>query len=267
MADNVTIFRVDTGEAVQSVNDLRENIKTLKAQLGDLQIGSDEYQDTLKELKVNQAALKDAMYATTASMEDVQAAAKGANVEFDEQNKLVEENNVSYNALVHTMASLKEEWRATSDTARRAELGDQIDQINTKLKELDASVGNNQRNVGNYQSAFKNFHTVVSNLPKALSGLKGPLDAVDKSLNVMSVNPVFGILSLLSPILKQIMESLQGNETAMAGIEKIMKGLEPVMQAFNGIIQKLAEYFSQLVDYVLQFAKNSGTTFNDIIAG
>lgn len=267
MADNVTIFRVDTGEAVQSVNDLRENIKTLKAQLGDLQIGSDEYQDTLKELKVNQAALKDAMYGTAASLEDVQAAAKGANVTFDEQNKLVEDNTVSYNALVRTMADLKQEWRATSDAARRAELGEQIDQVNTKLKELDASVGNYSRNVGNYESALNNLHTIVGSLPKPLSDLKAPLDAVDKSMKLMSVNPVFGIISLLSPVLEKIAASLGENETALAGVEKIMKGLEPVMAAFNVIVQKLAEYFSSLVDYVVEFAKDSGASFDTVVSG
>ena len=79
MAENtmetLTIVRVDSGEAVRSVNDLRDNIKELKSQLGALEIGTQEYQDTLSELKVNQNALKDAMYATSSSMDDLAAAA------------------------------------------------------------------------------------------------------------------------------------------------------------------------------------------------
>ena len=134
----VTILRVGTEEAVRSVNDLKENIKILKGNLGELTIGSQEYQDTLEELKVNQNALKDAMYATTGSMEDVAAAATGM--------------SKSYNSLVHQMAALKEEWRATNDEARRNELGKQIAEINQQLKDMDASVGNFQRNVGNYES-------------------------------------------------------------------------------------------------------------------
>ena len=136
--ENVSILRVDTGEAVKSVNDLKENIKLLKGSLGDLEIGSQAYQDTLDELKVNQNALKDAMYATTGTMKDVAAAATGA--------------SKSYNSLVHQMAALKEEWRATNDIARRNELGQQIAEINAQLKEMDASVGNFSRNVGNYES-------------------------------------------------------------------------------------------------------------------
>ena len=59
--DNVTILRIDTGEAVKSVNDLRQNIKILKDQLGDLNVGSKEYKDTLAQLKTSQDTLRKAM--------------------------------------------------------------------------------------------------------------------------------------------------------------------------------------------------------------
>lgn len=110
--EEVTILKIGTEEAVKSVNDLRSNIKILKESLGELEIGTEQYQSTLDELKVNQNALKDAMYATSSSMTDVVAAAVGA--------------SKSYNSLVHQMAALKEEWRATNDEARRNELGKQI---------------------------------------------------------------------------------------------------------------------------------------------
>ena len=118
MEETITILRVGTEEAVRNIADLKNNIKALKEGfedaagkwhdgLVDLEIGTKEYQDTLEELKVNQNALKDAMYATTSSMEDVSKAATGA--------------SESYNSLVHRMAALKEEFRATNDAARRAD--------------------------------------------------------------------------------------------------------------------------------------------------
>ena len=105
--ETITILRVGTEEAVRNINDLRSNIKTLKDNLGELEIGTQEYQDTLDELKVNQNALKDAMYATSSSMEDVAAAATGT--------------SKSYNSLVHQMASLKEEFRASVQPTMRRE--------------------------------------------------------------------------------------------------------------------------------------------------
>ena len=153
----VTILKFDTD--VKSVNDLRNNIKILKENLGDLEIGTQEYQDTLDELKVNQAALKDAMYATTASMDDLTKAATGT--------------SESYNSLVHRMASLKEELRATDVSteqgkARFKELASEINSVNDKLKDMDALQGNFQRNVGNYPGLMKNFAGALDNLDKGL---------------------------------------------------------------------------------------------------
>ena len=80
--ETITILRVGTDEAVRNIADLKNNVKALKEGfedaegvwhngIEDLEIGTKEYQDTLEELKVNQNALKDAMYATSSSMEDV----------------------------------------------------------------------------------------------------------------------------------------------------------------------------------------------------
>ena len=45
--ETIQIIRIETGEAVKSVNDLRENVKILKDRLGDLEMGTTASQDTL----------------------------------------------------------------------------------------------------------------------------------------------------------------------------------------------------------------------------
>ena len=40
----ITILKVGTDEAVKNVNDLKNNVKNLKQALGDLEIGTEEYQ-------------------------------------------------------------------------------------------------------------------------------------------------------------------------------------------------------------------------------
>ena len=214
----VTILKVGTDEAVKSVNDLKENIKTLKSNLGELTIGSEEYQNTLEELKVNQNALRDAMFATTASMEDVAAAAIGT--------------SKSYNSLVHQMAALKEEWRATNDEARRNELGKQIAEINQELKNMDASVGNFQRNVGNYESGvsglvakFDQWGGVLKQMPPTLGAAKESIGKVGESMQLIGKQPILGIIGLLAPMIIKITESLKGNATAMDAVKKVMDAL------------------------------------------
>ena len=260
--ETITILKVGTDEAVKSVNDLKENIKNLKQNLGELEIGTEAYQTTLEELKVNQNALKDAMYATTTSMEDVAAAATGA--------------SKSYNSLVHQMAALKEEWRATNDEARRNELGQQIASINQQLKDMDASVGNFQRNVGNYESGvaglaakFDAWGATLKQMPPTLGAAKESIGKVGETMQLVGKQPILGIIGLLAPIIMKITTALQDNETAMGAVNKIMEAMKPVTDLLAGALEMIAQGFSTVVDKVIELVGGSGwfNKFTSTIAG
>lgn len=248
--ETITILKVGTEEAVRSVNDLKENIKLLKQNLGELEIGTTEYQNTLDELKVNQNALKDAMYATTSSLEDVTAAATGT--------------SKSYNSLVHQMAALKEEWRATNDEARRNELGEQIAKINQQLKDMDASVGNFSRNVGNYESGaaglvekFDQWGGILKQMPPTLGAAKESIGKVGETMQLVGKQPILGIIGLLAPIIIKITESLKDNETAMDAVKKVMQSLQPVFDVFEKVIEGIAQGVAKAVDWLVEFIGQS----------
>lgn len=256
--ETITILNVETGEAVKSINDLKSNIKLLKKDLGELEVGSQEYQDTLEELKINQNALKDAMYATSASMEDVASAATGT--------------AESYNSLVHRMASLKEELRSTdvsteAGMARFKELASQINGVNDRLKEMDALQGNYQRNVGNYKSALDGLSDLVSGMPESLGKMKGGLDTVDKSMRLMSTNPIIGIAGLLVPIVNGLASGLKDNETATNAVKKAMDALTPVMTAVKIAVETVAGWISKAVDFLVEFTGAHKEAFSTFIAG
>ena len=246
--ETITIFKVGTEQAVKSIADLRDNIKTLKDNLNDLEIGTGEYQDTLDELKVNQNALKDAMYATSSSMEDVAKAATGA--------------SDSYNSLVHQMASLKEEFRATNDELRRAELGQQIKGINDQLKEMDALQGNFQRNVGNYagsiKDAFGDMSKNVDVFRKSLGAVGSGLNGMKDGLEGISKSPAVATFGILVSVAIKLADELKDNETAMAGLKKAMAALQPVMDFLSGIIEKLATYLADVIVKVTEFVTSNG---------
>lgn len=248
--ETLTILRVDTGEAVKSVGDLRDNIKLLKDNLGALEIGTQEYQDTLSELRVNQNALRDAMYATSGSMDDVAKSATGA--------------SESYNGLVNRMKALKEEFRSTGDEARRMELGAQIKAVNDQLKEMDAMQGNFQRNVGNYAGSIKE---ALGDIPSFANPVKGALDNVNKSMGLLSKNPLLGIIALLFPLIQKITAGLKDNKTAIDAVNKAMKSLEPVFSLVSKTVETLAGWLSQAVDWFVKMFERSKDTFANIISG
>ena len=247
--ETIQIIRIETGEAVKSVNDLRENVKILKDRLGDLEIGTTEYQDTLEELKVNQAAVKDAMYATTASMDDLAKAATGT--------------SNSYNALVHRMAALKEELRATDVSTEQGkerfkELAAQINEVNDNLKDMDALQGNFQRNVGNYPGLMKTFSGSLDALDKGLKATAGGVGGLKDGFDALAVNPAFTILGIVVDLFGSLANTLKEDETSMAAVNKAGVSLEPVFKFLKGILEKVVNIVADLITKVSSFVQSNG---------
>ena len=247
--ETIQIIRIETGEAVKSVNDLRENVKILKDRLGDLEIGTTEYQDTLEELKVNQAAVKDAMYATTASMDDLAKSATGT--------------SNSYNALVHRMAALKEELRATDVSTEQGkerfkELAAQINEVNDTLKDMDALQGNFQRNVGNYPGLMKTFSGSLDALDKGLKATSGGVGGLKEGFDALAVNPVITILGIVVALFGSLADTLKEDETTMAAVNKAGVSLEPVFKFLKGILEKVVNIAADLITKASAFVQSNG---------
>lgn len=247
--ETIQIIRIETGEAVKSVNDLRENVKILKDRLGDLEIGTTEYQDTLEELKVNQAAVKDAMYATTASMDDLAKSATGT--------------SNSYNSLVHRMAALKEELRATDVSTEQGkqrfkELAAQINEVNDTLKDMDALQGNFQRNVGNYPGLMKTFSGSLDALDKGLKATSGGVGGLKEGFDALAVNPVITILGIVVNLFASLADTLKEDETTMDAVNKAGISLEPIFKFLKGILEKVVNIVADLITKASAFVQSNG---------
>ena len=143
---------------VSSVKELKKEISDLRDRLVTLDKGSDEYSETVKKLIDDQVKLKEVM---NAGKNETQAA------------------EGSYNALTQRMSALRQVWKETTDEATRNEIGRQIAEINTQLKDMDASIGNFQRNVGNYKSALEGLDGSFVNLKTQLRECKEAMQQMD----------------------------------------------------------------------------------------
>ena len=251
MADmeTITILRVGTEEAVRSVNDLKQNIKDLKDNLAELEIGSEEYQDTLEELKVNQNALKDAMYATSTSMDDLTKAATGT--------------GESYNALVHRMAALKEELRATdvsteAGAKRFRELAGQVNMVNDRLKQMDAMQGNYQRNVGNYNGAVDRLVNSFGAMGRGAASVIAPVRGVTTGLKAMSATPAVAIIGLLANVLVQVVGALKSSEEGLEGATAAMGVFGGVSDALKVIMQGVGQAVGWVAEQLVGLAEKMG---------
>lgn len=160
----VSVLKIDTGQSENTIKALKAEIAQLKKSLETAEIGSEEFAQASRDLAAAQANLKTVMADGKRTADAVEG---------------------SYNHMVATMAELKKQWRATADEAKRAEIGKQIDEINTKLKEMDATIGNHQRNVGNYKGdiieAYEEIGGEIKKTNETLNGSANPMGAATKA--------------------------------------------------------------------------------------
>ena len=158
MAEKVDIIDID----ITTLKDLREEVTKLQKDLENCAIGSEEFNKTLEQLTQTQEALKKATKSNSKEIE----AAEG-----------------SYDFLAKKMAELKKVWKATADEVEKSKLGEEISDINTQLKEMDASLGNYQRNVGNYGAAFEGVTMKIdgntASFERNIETTRGALDSFD----------------------------------------------------------------------------------------
>lgn len=240
-----TIVTVETGQSSYTLKELRENVKQLKTELDKQNVGSQEYQKTLQDLQVSQNALKDAMYGTTGTIDDLNKSANGL--------------SDSYNSLVHRMAALKNEFRATNDEARRQQLGAQIKDINDQLKAMDALQGNFQRNVGNYPKTvgvvFNNLKEGVDNFGKAagvnINGVKNGFDALSKT-------PLLAILGLIVNLAMKLKDHFKDDEEAMKEINAALAVFKPLGNFLTAVLEKVSTFLVDIFGKVSSFIGSNG---------
>lgn len=206
MSEKVTAFEIDLSDVRNEAQDtqktlkeLRQEVKDLRSQLENTSIGTEEFTDTLDELTRKQQELTNVTKSGVAAQKD------------------------SYNDLVNQMAILKKEWRATADEAERAALGDQISEINSKLKEMDATLGNHQRNVGNYESALENVNIQLQDQNnnfqtgiQTVQGLLGAYQLVEGALQAFGVE---------SEVAEEAIRRMQGVMAMTDGLRAINEGI------------------------------------------
>ena len=234
MAEEIKpIIKVDTGESQRTVKALKKDISDLKDQILNLTKGTKEYDDAVDKLQQSQRELN-----------EVQALTKRTATALEG----------SYDALTHQMSLLKKEWRATADEARRADLGAQIDEINGKLKEMDASVGNFQRNVGNYVSHWegmpevtKDFGAAMKEMNERIEPTKQQFESVGKIASGLASGfaAVQGAAALLGLENENLERTLVKVQAAMAiaqgigGLGGLVEGLGKAKVAFQGVINSI----------------------------
>jgi len=131
MADNVEILNIDATDSIKTIALLKAELKAFKGELDNAKVGSEQYNNALKNVNKVQDELKEATNASSLSLEE-------ARTKIDTTDK-------SYNELSATMRELKKAFKSATDETAKADISANIDKVNTKLKDLDAQNGDFSR--------------------------------------------------------------------------------------------------------------------------
>lgn len=273
----VSVIKIEAGDSEQTVKGLKQQISDLRDEILNLEKGTKQYDDAVDALQDSQRRLDEVMSLT---------------------KKTATALDGSYDALVHKMAQLKKEWRATNDEAKRNELGQQIAEINGQLKDFDASLGNFQRNVGNYQSALEgtgnkveDFAASMRNMQESIEPTKAKFESVQKiaagvASGFAAVQGAAALLGVENENLEQtfiklqaamalaqgigglgdLVEGLGKAKVAFAGLGDKIKGLSKVMgkAGWVGVILAVVAALAALISHVVKSRRESQGMAGDI---
>lgn len=227
MADTIEkIIKIESSGSEQTVKGLKKEIDSLRDALLNVEKGGDEYKKILEQLIGDQKRLADVM---SAGKNEVSAATG------------------SYNALKNEMSALKKVWAEVTDEASRSDIGKRIDEINTELKEMDASIGNFQRNVGNYASGFKNAR-------QELAALKTQMDNLEEGS--AEYNAAFQRAAEVTHTLQERQEMLKYSAadlgTQLSNISGIAAGLMGGFNALQGVLALTGDKSEELQETMMK---------------
>lgn len=263
MTEKVEVIEIDTGQSVKTLKSLKDEIKLLRQELDNCEVGSEKFTSTLEELSAAQDELKNATKSTNTALEG------------------------SYDALVQKMNTLKKEWRSTADEINRGKLSKEIAEINRQLKDMDAEIGNYQRNVGDYGSAFDDLTVKLDGNTASFERMNttaqdviGSFDVVEGGLKAIGVEStlVNSLMDKLNGAMKmtQGFKSIKEGATSFKALSVATKGATVATNGFKkaliatGIgafvvaVGTLVAYWDDVVAFFEKFKDNAAETKKEI---
>lgn len=140
----------------------------------------------------------------------------------------------SMNEMSQSLGTMRMFYRTLNEEERNSQFGQEllkrIQLVDTKIKELDASIGNHQRNVGNYASHWDglgfSIQQVARELPSISYGLNTFFVAISNNLPILAdvirraiakYKAAVAEGKAATPVWKQIVKSIFSWQTALVG--------------------------------------------------
>lgn len=233
------------GKQINSVKDLRNEIKNLQDELVRMEAGTNEWNETTHKLVSAQDALNKV---TRAGKADIDANATSI-VGLEKE----------YKNLYNAYKLLSEEER---NSPFGVEMASRLKEVSEQLNDTKKNVGNFTANIGHYSEsavdAFNQMGISVGGLIQPLTNVKSAFGLLNKT---MLANPVMWLLGGLM-LLKGIFDKVKG---AIAGNEETQNRLNLAMAKFQPILNSISNAFDALGTKVVGFIEKLSNAYVAVV--
>ncbi len=223
--------------SVKTVKELHDYVQSTIGVVQDSATMLNRYSNELKDVeaqikKLNAAQeafgkLSDAQQARLAELTTAQGRLKQAIAEerqtFNAQVKEMNAAEGSYDQMNQLLGLMRDHYRQISEAERESASGKEmlkyINQLDTKLEEIDATMGNHQRNVGNYPKYWGGVANVSNRIENGFRSLIGTMELLgiesdDVSKSLLKIQVGFDVVSKAAYSVPGIIKSLQAAKAA-----------------------------------------------------
>ena len=258
---------VNAGKSAEDLANVRSRIDALKDAQRRLKTELKELQAV--QLKNGQMNVEDAKTLAELNRQyaDNAAELKQLNAQekvYTSQIQIATQNDRKYGdsitELGALLAQLKQQYRSLSAAQRESEAGKamqkQIADLDSQVKQFDASLGDHQRDVGNYTSALLGLNGNVAKVAELFqtgltAGLKTAGTALKNFGKTLLTTPVGWILAGVSAVVKvlqQLRDAFSINDDAGTALQVALARFQPILTGIRKLFEGLAKGVAALVD-------------------
>ena len=250
------------GRDINSIKELREEIKRLQDSIANVDPTTQEFKDTTTKLIAAQQQLT----SVTRASKDENVAAKDSIVGMEKE----------YKSLYNTYKMLTEEQRNSSFGK---EMESQLNSLSQKLNETKKGVGNFKDNIGHYSEgvidAFSKMGISVGGLQTPLKLASGGIKAFGASLKALIANPVGAIImaivlafKALKAVVDNVKEAINNNEEAQMALSEAMSAFQPILDAISNAWDAVGQAVVKAIGFIgdaVRWIREAGAAVSDFL--
>ena len=241
MAEEIKkVVSIDVSEVVEDIKSLSDELEEMDGDILDNIKTFKDYKNVIERLSVSLSKMDEDTDEYEKTLTDLNKVQNAYNEAISVSKKKTDDAAGSYNALSKEMSELKKQFKATNDESERQKIGEKINDINDKLKEMDESIGVYSRNVGNYASAFTGG---LKNLSESFKALNNPMAlakkgvlALNGAFKALIANPIGAVITAIVVTVKALVAAFKSNEEASNKLKVAFSAFEPVINAVKNAL-------------------------------